>query len=305
VDYAARVYAIAPLQYAERFREGLARRDDLSLALDVEKQSPGQGGKFALDRAMKSQEELALIQRYPLISGFVDTETRFGWQINPRFRVIDRPAYISWLTGKYGVENSMEDGIRTGLVAIEITRKEIEKAEKAFADAKIESAHLEDIIQKEERKDVELKLSVETYWESNNLHQKVDSARRDFLVLLPGNSDKRFIKGEKQPAVHPPSGPGNRENVITIRGQNFGTRADVYVGSMKACSVKILSRELIEATLPRCAGDDKGDDPDTICTKEQDIKVISQGVNYLDRGTFKYDLPLAMAKAADDVSCGK
>jgi hypothetical protein len=74
---------------------------------------------------------------------------------------------------------------------------------------------------------------------------------------------------QKQPAVHPTSGPGNRENVITIRGQNFGTRAEVYVGSMKACSVKILSRDLIEATLPKCAKNDKD-----ACTKEQDIKVI-------------------------------
>jgi len=303
-NYAARVYAIAPQQYAERFREGLARRDDLSLALDLEKQGPGQGAKFALDRAMRSQEELALIQRYPLISSVVDSETKFGWQINPRFRVIDRPAYISWLTGKYGVENSMEDGIRTGLVAVEITRKTIETV---IADKSIDAQRRDTLIEEERQKDVVLKLELSTYWESNNLHQKIeDSSKREIHVLLPGNQVKTFVQPQIQTgtgketrhAVHPQSGPGNRENVITIRGQNFGTRADVYVGSMKACAVRILSRDLIEATLPKCAGSDT----DTICTKPQDIKVISHGDSYLKTGqvTFTYEQPLA--KVADDGS---
>jgi hypothetical protein len=302
-NYAARVYAIAPQQYAERFREGLARRDDLSLALDLEKQGPGQGAKFALDRAMRSQEELALIQRYPLISSVVDSETKFGWQINPRFRVVDRPAYISWLIGRYGVENSMEDGIRTGLVAIEITRKTIEKAIADEKQKRISESERDRRIEEERSQDIELKLTLNTYWESNNLHHRIgDSTNKEFRVLLPGNQHKTFIDREKETdkgkAIHPSSGPGNRENVITIRGQNFGTRADVYVGSIKACSVRILSRDLIEATLPKCAGGDK----DTICTKPQDIKVISHGDSYLKPGqvTFTYEQPLA--KVADDGS---
>jgi hypothetical protein len=302
-NYAARVYAIAPQQYAERFREGLARRNDLSLALDLEKQGPGQGAKFALDRAMRSQEELALIQRYPLISSIIDSETKFGWQINPRFRVVDRPAYISWLTGRYGVENSMEDGIRTGLVAIEVTRKTLEKAITDEKQKKISVTQRDQIIEEERSQDIELKLTVNTYWESNDLHHRIgDSVNRDFKVLLPGNQDKTFIDREKETekgkAIHPQSGPGNRENVITIRGQNFGTRADVYIGSTKACSVRILSRDLIEAILPKCAGGDK----DTVCNKPQDIKVISHGDSYLKQGqvTFTYEQPLA--KMADDGS---
>lgn len=298
-DYHARVYAIAPQQYAERFREGLARRNDLSLALDLEKQAPGQGAKFALDRARKSQEELALIQRYPLISSIVDSDTKFGWQINPRFRVVDRPVSISWLTGRYGVENSMEDGIRTGLVAIEVTRQRIKDA---MENTTLDTNQREEIIKDEKRKDIELQLTMNTYWESSTLHHKIDDlVNQSFSILLPGNQSKTFIgtpPHQKHTSIHPGSGPGNRENVITIKGEHFGTRADVYVGSMKACSVRILSRELIEATLPKCAGDDK----DTFCQRLHDIKVISHGDSYLEpqQVFFKYDLPLA--KLAEDGS---
>jgi hypothetical protein len=244
-----RVYAVSPQQYAERFKEGLALRNDLKLALDVEKQGLGQGGKFALDRSRKSEEQLALIQRYPLISGFIDQQKNkisFGWQISPRFRIVDRPWYSGWLFGFYGTESAMEDGVRNVLAAVEV--------------------------EKQPDEDKVLRLKVTTYWESAEWHQKIGEETRELRLTLPKNPRKRFIGPTP---ILPDSGPGEEENIVTIRGQDFGTRAEVYVGTRKACEVKVLSRTFIEARLPRCYSNQP-------CEKiPQQVKVLSHGDSYV------------------------
>jgi len=262
-----RVYAIAPQQYSERFKEGLARRNDLSVALDVEGRGPGEGARFALDRARRSQEELALIQRYPLISGFIEGKHSFGWKISPRFRITDKPVYLRWLAGNYGIESGMEDGVRSVLAAIEIRRGPAERD-----------------------KDKSIKLNITTYWESVDWHHRIsDAETRPMTVTLPKDPEKKF---HGTTPVRPNTGPGNIENVITIRGNDFGTRADVYVGSMKACAVQVLSRKFMEVKLPKCyEGYGCGGKP-------LEIKIISHGDSYLDPqlASFTYTDPLAKVK---------
>jgi len=259
-----RVYAVAPQQYAERFKEGLALRNDLSLALALEQSGPGQGGKFALDRARKSQEELALIQRYPLISGFIEKERVFGWSISPRFRIADRHWSTGWLFGNYTTESGMEDGVRSVLAAIAVKVGD----------------------EKKKQEDKTLKLKISTYWESAKWHHRIEGEPKEMAVILPGDPVKKF-KGPTP--VHPSSGPGNVENIVTIRGDDFGSRADVYVGTMKACQVRVLNRQFIEAKLPKCY-------ENQACSGTPlDVKVISQGDSYLNAGvtTFTYVAPLA------------
>lgn len=263
----ARVYAVAPQQYAERFKEGLTLRNDLNLALALEKSGPGQGGKFALDRTHKSEEQLALIQRYPLISGYIEGPKIFGWTINPRFHIGERGRATAWLLGQYRTESGMEDGVRSVLAAI-VVKTGPSEAEKRGAKR--------------------LKLKVKTYWESAVWHHRIDGQRFTMEVLLPGDERRTFLGATP---VHPNSGPGNIDNIITINGEDFGTRADVYVGTVKACEVKILSRKFIEARLPKCFKDQG-------CSGTPlDIKVISQGESYLRKGvTFTYLPPLAEGK---------
>jgi hypothetical protein len=269
-----RVYAVAPQQYAERFKEGLTLRNDLNLALALEKSGPGQGGKFALDRTHKSEEQLALIQRYPLISGYVEGAKIFGWTINPRFRIGERGRGTAWLLGKYRTEGGMEDGVRSVLAAIVVKTGSTDK---------------------EKRKNKSLKLKVNTYWESVDWHHRIDSQRFTMNVTLPGDESRSFLGATP---VHPNSGPGNIDNIVTIKGQDFGARADVYVGTMKACEVKVLSRKYIEVKLPKCFKDQG-------CSGSPlDIKVISQGDSYLHNGEengdakFTYLPPLAEGKEA-------
>lgn len=104
------VYSIWPQRYAERFNEILAVRESFYLALKETVRAQVGSAELAQDLAEKYQDDLALIQRYPLISGFVKGPRSFGWEFNPRVHIktIRRPILPSRAATVYW----MEPGIR-------------------------------------------------------------------------------------------------------------------------------------------------------------------------------------------------
>ena len=101
-----RIYGIWPQRYADRFKETSSLREDFRLALETAVQGPKASGSGALDLAQRSEEDLALIQRYPLVAGFIDRfNDAFGWEFNPRLRILkknrwilpDKPEHVYWL----------------------------------------------------------------------------------------------------------------------------------------------------------------------------------------------------------------
>lgn len=92
-DEGVRVYCVWPQRYAERFNEILAVRESFYLALKQAAQAQLGSAELAQNLSEQYREDLALIQRYPLISGFVKGPTSFGWEFNPRVRIktIRRP----------------------------------------------------------------------------------------------------------------------------------------------------------------------------------------------------------------------
>ena len=86
-----RIYGIWPQRYADRFKETSSLREDFRLALENAVQGPKASGSGALDLAQRSEEDLALIQRYPLVAGFIDSHNdAFGWEFNPRLRIVKK-----------------------------------------------------------------------------------------------------------------------------------------------------------------------------------------------------------------------
>lgn len=83
--------------------------------------------KAAMDLAQRYEEDLALMQRYPLIAGVVNGHDSFGWEFNPRLRIVteerairaDRTKHVYWL----------EPGVRHcyALIAVRDDRVEADK----------------------------------------------------------------------------------------------------------------------------------------------------------------------------------
>lgn len=126
-DY-ARVYSIWPQRYADRFQEATSIREDFRASLQLAGQSTQWAAQMAMNLAQRYEDDLANIQRYPLISGFVnnngDSQT-FGWEFNPRIRTVTKDR-IWPLTNKPIIEYWLEPGVRQcyALVAIKDNRIE-------------------------------------------------------------------------------------------------------------------------------------------------------------------------------------
>ena len=119
-----RVYSVWPQRYAERFNETLSRREDFQLALKAAAQSPKGSAEMAQDLAQRYEDDSALIQRYPLISGFVRGGRSFGWEFNPRLRIVTKRRFI--LPGRPRLVYWMEPGVRHCYVLVAVNDGRIE-----------------------------------------------------------------------------------------------------------------------------------------------------------------------------------
>ena len=68
-----------------------------------------------------------------------------------------------------------------------------------------------------------------------------------FKIRLPGSIDRTLMHVD---GIFPSRGPGNLQNVVRIRGTNFGSGARVFVCGKEAGGVEVLSRQLLMAKLP-------------------------------------------------------
>lgn len=119
-----RVYGVWPQRYAERFNETLSLREDLSLALKAAAQAQKWSAEMAQDLAQRHEDDSALIQRYPLISGFVRGGRNFGWEFNPRLRIVTKKRFI--LPGHPKPVYWMEPGMRHCYVLVAVNDGRIE-----------------------------------------------------------------------------------------------------------------------------------------------------------------------------------
>jgi hypothetical protein len=124
-----RVYSVWPQRYADRFQEVSSTRDDFRLALQGAAQGTEWAANIAQDLAQRYEEDLAMIQRYPLISGFTDGNANtFGWEFNPRLRIVTKDWH--WpLTDKQEHVYWLEPGLRQvyALLAVRDCRVEVKK----------------------------------------------------------------------------------------------------------------------------------------------------------------------------------
>ena len=136
-----RIYGIWPQRYADRFKETSSLREDFRLALETAVQGPKASGSGALDLAKRYEEDLALIQRYPLVAGFIDSPNgSFGWEFNPRLRIVTKDR-IWPLPPKQEHVYWLEPGLRQvyALLAVKdcrihMPKKLIKISEKDFAE---------------------------------------------------------------------------------------------------------------------------------------------------------------------------
>ena len=102
-----RVYAVYPQRYTLNYAEDMT--DLSSIKLSGQASLPGSPGattlpvKVGAGYGKNYQEKFQQIQRYPLISGYIDGNDSFGWVFNPRPRVV-----TSWLNTPK-VANEMVD----------------------------------------------------------------------------------------------------------------------------------------------------------------------------------------------------
>ncbi len=352
------VYSVWPQRYADRFEEALSVREDFYLTLTGKAQSAGWSAQMAQDLAQRHQDDLALIQRYPLISGFIKGPRRFGWEFNPRLRIVtkrrwilpDRPEPTFWL----------ESGLRHcyALVAVKDGRIEVDKTLAKLGKEDLEQIakhdpntvinfkglmgkyadllkdvfddqeakrlrtmlrNLEKQMEKEaSSKDVlrerfralklchgailglcgrqgkkgikSLKFTAECHWfdRRNGTKVRADSkvfyASNSMTVELPDKLDRTL---EDVWAVWPNEGPSDKETTVTIRGQNFGNDARVFVGGkeVRPEKVTVVGRRLVVATFPPL-GEVLVDKDRTVS-----VKVITGGESLSAGKAFTYYIP--------------
>jgi len=119
-----RVYSVWPQRYAERFSESLSLRESFCLALKESAQFQKWSAEMAQELAQRYEDDSALIQRYPLISGFVRGSRNFGWEFNPRLRIVTRKRFI--LPGHPKPVYWMEPGVRHCYVLVAVNDGRIE-----------------------------------------------------------------------------------------------------------------------------------------------------------------------------------
>lgn len=139
---AVRIYSIWPQRYADRFQEGTSLREDFRLALKGAAQGSEWAAQMAMDMAQRYEDDLAHIQRYPLISGFINNNNgtqSFGWEFNPRIRTVTKDR-IWPLTNKPMIEYWLEPGVRQcyALLAIKDERTEANNRLLEFSENNLE-----------------------------------------------------------------------------------------------------------------------------------------------------------------------
>ncbi len=123
-----RIYSIWPQRYADRFQEGTSSREDFRLALKGAAKSSEWAAQMAMDMAQRYEDDLAHIQRYPLISGFINNNNgtqSFGWEFNPRIRTVTEDRV--WpLTNKPMIKYWLEPGVRQCYALLAVNDDRIE-----------------------------------------------------------------------------------------------------------------------------------------------------------------------------------
>jgi hypothetical protein len=86
---AAYVYTVEPKEYAQNISDVASREKLISYALALNAAIPQAGGSVGADMQYmhRSQIMLEAIKRRPLVVGFADGTSKFGWVLGPRFEI--------------------------------------------------------------------------------------------------------------------------------------------------------------------------------------------------------------------------
>ncbi len=271
-----RVYGVWPKQYADRFQEVSSIREDFRLALQGAAQGQQWAAQMSQDLAQRYEEDLALIQRYPLISGFIDGKGKFGWEFNPRIRIVTKDRFL--LTDKQEHVYWLEPGIRQcyAIIAIKDDRKN--KTENALLNLDI------DVIRKWFNRDSGKYVSLENDLTSPSPNTTPKTNNMSLNVELPYRLDMKLAEHDP---VWPVRGLTNQDTIVTILGENFSYDSEVFVGGVKAENVKVLGRDYISAIFPRISTDLLEGKSE----KKFTVKVISNGDARIKKEAFTYVAP--------------
>ena len=88
-DAAAYVYTVEPKEYAQNISDVASREKLISYALALNAAIPQAGGSVGADMQYmhRSQIMLEAIKRRPLVVGFANGTSKFGWLLGPRFEI--------------------------------------------------------------------------------------------------------------------------------------------------------------------------------------------------------------------------
>jgi len=176
-DDDVRVYTVWPQRYADRFGEALSIREDLALALKEQGTYKPVSFEAIQELAQRHEDTLALVQRYPLVSGFVSGERSFGWEFNPRLRIVTKDR-IWPLRDSPRAELWLEPGIRHCYALLLVRDERIDAKNKAVL--KLDEEALGALV-----RDGRCELLA---WE--DLTKEYDRMVRE---LLPGSVEREFL----------------------------------------------------------------------------------------------------------------
>ncbi|MGD2090497.1 MAG: hypothetical protein PVH61_30275 [Candidatus Aminicenantes bacterium] len=209
------IYTIEPKEYAQNISDVAAveKLKNLVLSLNAIIPKSGINAEGYLNRMKRSQSLLHAIKRKPLVVGYIDGKSNFGWILGPRFEINSK--------GKIGYRHThVQHSVQNSIVVPAWNKK--------------------------------VKLRGEYIWNNKKTGHKLFNGEV-LEIKLPGDfsaltNGLLYIKGGRpqEPYIEPnQSTPqiilqAGRQEHILIRGKKLWRNPEVYIGSQKDNRVQVL-----------------------------------------------------------------
>lgn len=209
------IYTIEPKEYAQNISDVAAVEKLKNLVLSLNAMIPKSGinADGYLNRMKRSQSLLHSIKRKPLVVGYINGKSNFGWILGPRFEINSK--------GKIGYRHThVQHSVQSSIVVPAWNKK--------------------------------VKLKGEYLWDNKKTGKKLFKGE-EIEIKLPGDfsaltNGLLYIKGGRpqEPYIEPnQSTPqiilqAGRQEHILIRGKKLWRNPEVYIGSQKHNNVKVL-----------------------------------------------------------------
>lgn len=215
------VYTVEPKEYAQNISDVSARERLVSYSLALSAVIPQAGSKVAanMDYIRRSQELLEAIKRRPLVVGYADGETTFGWIVGPRFEVEDARVKFTQAHVQHSVQATVVVPAWWSKLCLEPSYSWLKEDGNSY---KVNSGKAMQV----------------------TLPRDYSAITRAFLAL----NDKYFAKPSIMPRWNSDTSKGSyqitvsegSDDSILIRGRDLWRNPEVYLAGQPATSVRVL-----------------------------------------------------------------